>query len=249
MTAEHVWPQWIAKHLPEEPAPHFAIAESEGKPLSVEYRGERMPFTTAVNCVCGTCNSGWMHELETSVAPILAPLIEDRPQTWHEWRQAVAAAWALKTAIMIEQAARDKLRAIPSELYPGFRKWLRPPINSTQIWAARYVGDSPHFYGRGLMRLLLTTTDGTAVSNDLTAYGGCLQVGALVFLLFGHLIQDGPLKTPTDHISRFLVPIWPASPLAEWPPQLAVDDGGLEMLVKSLGDVPPAAPIRPGPSA
>lgn len=245
VTAEHVWPRWIAKYLPKRKGEHFHLVESEGNERSIEFRGDRVPFTTTVNCVCKTCNTGWMHELETTAEPILAPLIEGRSQTWHEWRQAVAAAWAFKTAIMIEQAAEENLRAIPVELRQSFRKWLRPPLLNTQIWAATYAGESPHFYGRSMMRFLLTTPEGIAVPNDLTAYGCCLQVGALVFRLFGHLVQDGPTNVPQGEIARSLVPIWPVSPSIQWPPELAVDDDGMEALVKSMGDVPPAAPIRP----
>jgi hypothetical protein len=245
VTAEHVWPQWIAKYLPKEKAQHLVIVEEEGQEKAVEFRGERVPFTTKVKCVCEPCNNGWMHELETSAEPILAPLIQGKSQTWHEWRQAIAATWALKTSIIVEQAQAD-IRAIPQEIYPGFRQWLRPPPY-TQVWTALYLGESPHFYGRGAMRLLLTTPEGVAVPNDLTAYGACLQVGALAFRLFGHLIREGPRNMPQGDVACCLVPIWPVSPSVEWPPQLGVDDDGLELLVKSMGDVEPGKPIRAKP--
>lgn len=194
-----------------------------------------------------TLQYGWMHELETCAEPILAPLIQGQRQTWHEWRQAIAATWAFKTSIMIEQAAEEELRAIPSEMYPGFRKWQRPPLMNTQVWAGAYTGEPPHFYGRGQMRLMLTTPDGVSVPNDLTAYDACLQIGALVFRLFGHLIREGPRNAPQGDIARCLVPIWPVSPSAEWPPELSVNDDEMEILVKSMGDIPPAEPIRPTP--
>lgn len=247
VTAEHVWPRWIGKYLPREKADHFVVVEHEGQERAVGFRGERVPFSTTSKCVCEACNTGWMHELETCVEPILAPLIQGQRQTWHEWRQAVAATWAFKTSIMIEQAAEEKLRAIPSEICPGFRKWQRPPLMNTQVWAGNYVGESPHFYGRGQMRLMLTTPDGVSVPNDLTAYGACLQVGAVVFRLFGHLIREGPRNVPQGDIARCLVPIWPVSSSVEWPPELAVNDDGMEILVKSMGDMPPADPIRATP--
>lgn len=243
VTAEHVWPQWIAKYLPKVKAPHLVIAEVEGQARAVEFRGERLPFTTVVRCVCEQCNPGWMHELETTAEPILTPVIEGRAQTWHEWRQAVAATWAFKTAIMIEQAGRSDLRAIPREIYPGFPRWLRPPAFA-QVWAAAYAGNSGQFYGHGRLRLLITTAAGVSVPNDLSAYGACLQVGALAFRIFGHLIQGIPPIVPTGDVAQCLVPIWPTVPNAEWPPKVAVDDDGLELLVKSLGDVPPPTGVR-----
>lgn len=245
LTAEHVWPRWIAKYLPEEKSPHHVVVEAEGEEQIVQFRGERVPFSTTVKCVCEPCNTGWMHELETTAEKILAPLIEGKSQVWHEWRQAIAATWALKTSILIEQVQPD-LRAIPTELYKGFRVNLRPPPY-TQIWMAAYAGDSPHFYGRGAMRLLLTTPEGVAVPNDLTAYGACLQVGALVFRLFGHIIRNGPRNVPQGDVARCLIPIWPVSRRIEWPPSMTVDTNGLELLVKSMSDVPPADGVSPGP--
>jgi hypothetical protein len=236
--------------LPKIKGSHFVVVESEGTERTEEFRGQRVPFTTKVKCVCKGCNTGWMHELETSAELVLAPLIQGEPRTWHEWRQSIAATWAFKTAIMIEQGAHDGLRAISPELYRPFRKWLRPPLMNTQIWAAVYAGQSPHFYGRSLMRFLLTTPEDVPVPNDFTAYGGCLQVGALVFRIFGHIVQGGPLNVPQGDVARCLIPIWPVSSSVEWPPELAVNDDGMEILVKSMGNVPPVEPIRaaPGPS-
>jgi hypothetical protein len=245
VTAEHVWPQWIAKYLPKVKAPHHVIAEVEGEGRSVEFRGLRVPFTTKVSCVCEPCNTGWMAELEHTAEHELHAMIEGKAQMLHGWRQAIAATWAFKTAVMIEQAGRADLRAIPHELYQPFRQWLRPPPFA-RLWMATYSGSSGHFYGHGQLRLLITA-GGVSVPNDLTAYGACLQVGALAFLLYGHLIQGLPERVPKGNLARCLIPIWPVILRAEWPPELAVDDGGLEMLVKSLGDVPPAEGVSPGP--
>jgi hypothetical protein len=251
-SAEHVWPQWIAKYLPHIKhikAPHLVVVEAEGQEQAVESRGERVAFTTKVRCVCKSCNTGWMHELETTAEPILAPLIQGKAGAWHQWRQTVAATWAMKTAIMVEQASAPELRAIPNGIFPGFQQILRPPLPPyLQVWTAAYAGPSPHFYGRAMLRLELTA-DGVAVPNDLTAYGACLQIGALTFRLFGHIIKDGPINVPDADIARCLVPIWPVSPRAEWPPELAVDDDGIELLVKSMGDIPPPVPIRPPPQS
>jgi hypothetical protein len=115
LTAEHAWPQWIAKHLPEEKVPHLILAQHEGKKDSYSFRGERLPFTTTVRCVCTSCNSGWMHELEATAEPLLAPLILGRKQTWNEWKQSLAAVWAFKTAAILEQAV-GRSHAIPPEV-------------------------------------------------------------------------------------------------------------------------------------
>jgi hypothetical protein len=86
------------------------------------------------------------------------------------------------------------------------------------------------------MRLLLATPDRVAVPNDLEAYGAFVQVGALVFRIFGHLIQNGPTNVPQGELARALVPIRPVVAAARWPPELTVDDEGLELLVKGMGE-------------
>jgi hypothetical protein len=247
MTAEHVWPQWIAKYVPdtEIEAEHYVVVEAEGKDETVEFRGERVPFTTKAKCVCKACNEGWMAELEHTAEHELHAMIGGKPQVLHEWRESVAATWAFKTAIMVEQA-QPSHRAIPAEVYPHFRRYLTPPPFA-QVWLALYAGVSPHFYGRGEMRLVIDSPAGVAVPDDLTAYGACLQVGALAFRLFGHLIKNGPVNAPSGELARALVPIRRQVPRAEWPPELAVEDEGLHLLVKSMGDIPPAPGVSPGP--
>jgi hypothetical protein len=80
VTAEHAWPKWVAKYLPAERMVHSRVFESREGELSIQNRGQRDPFTTEVNCVGKACNEGWMHELEMSAEPILAPLIEGKAQ-------------------------------------------------------------------------------------------------------------------------------------------------------------------------
>jgi hypothetical protein len=249
VTAEHVWPQWIAKYVPEAKirAEHYVVIEAEGQEQAVHFRGERVPFTTEAKCVCKPCNEGWMAEMEHTAEHELHAMIEGRPQTLHEWRQALAATWAFKTAMMVEQAHTSD-RAISSELYQPFHRYLTPPPFS-QVWIGRYEGQSPHFYGRAQLRFELSTPAGILIPNDLTAYGAVLQAGALVFRLFGHLVKDGPVSVPTGEIARSLIPIRPTIARAEWPPEFAVNDLGLHILGKSLGDVPPAEGVSQGAPA
>jgi hypothetical protein len=249
VTAEHVWPQWIAKYVPEAKmkAEHYVIIEAEGQEQAVYFWGERVAFTTKAKCVCKPCNEGWMAEMEHTAEHELHAMIEGRSQTLHAWRQTLATTWAFKTAMMVEQAhATD--RAIPSELYQPFHQYQTPPPFS-QVWLGRYEGQSPHFYGRVQLRFELTTPAGIVIPNDLTAYGAVLQVGALVFRLFGHLVKNGPANMPTGEVARALVQIRPTIPRAEWPPELVSDDTGLHILGKSMSDIPPPAGVSPGAPA
>ena len=157
VTSEHAWPQWIAKYLPRTKVPHLVLKQYEGRDDTYSFRGERLPFTTTVRCVCLHCNSGWMHELEGTAEPLLSPLIQGKSQVWHEWKQALAATWAFKTMALLEYAVGEI--SIPAEVMPLFRRFLTPPPG-TQVWTGVYTGSGQHQFGSGAMRMLLVDEDG-----------------------------------------------------------------------------------------
>lgn len=95
--------------------------------------------------------------------------------------------------------------------------------------------------------MLLVDEDGNvAHREDASAFGGFVQVGALVFRLRGMLIRDGPGETLDASMAKRLVQIRPVQPKAQCPPTEPIDDDGLHLLVKSMaddstiGDVPPS---------
>jgi hypothetical protein len=168
VTSEHVWPQWIAKYLPREKVEHYRVVESaEGR--SVADRGYRCPFTTQAQCVCKRCNEGWMHELEDTAERELSGKIEGKSQRLHEWRQATAATWALKTAMMIEHSEPPEARTIPLAVYPMFRWYLRL-TTMTQVWMAHYTGENPHPFGHGLLRLQIVGPEGPVEPDQAEPY-------------------------------------------------------------------------------
>jgi hypothetical protein len=230
--AEHVWPQWIAKYLPREKADHFRVQESaEGR--EVQPRGFRFPFTTEANCVCHTCNTGWMHELENSAEAEIAAMIQGKPQRLHEWRQSIAASWAFKTAMMLEQSEPPAARTIPLAIYPMFRRFLRP-TTMTQVWMAHYVGENPHPFGHGLLRAQVIGPTGPVEPDDAEPYALVLGAGQLAFWIVGHLVQGAALHAPNSEVTGRIVQIWPVTPSAAWPPPEPVGDDGLNGLVFSL---------------
>jgi hypothetical protein len=232
VTGEHAWPRWTAKHLPREKAEHLRVVESAAG-LSVEQRGFRPAATTEARCVCRSCNQGWMHELETAAETELTPMIEGKPQRLHEWRQAVAATWALKTAMMVEHCDTPDTRTIPLEIYPMFRWFLRP-TTMTQVWMAHYVGESPHVFGHGMLRAQVIGPSGTIDPDDAKPYALVLSVGQLAFWIIGHLVQGAAPFRPHAEVAARIVPVWPVVPAAAWPPPESVGDDQLHGLVLSL---------------
>jgi hypothetical protein len=236
VTAEHVWPQWIAKYvdMPDEPADHYRVQESaDGQ--TVEYRGRRYPFTTTANCVCERCNTGWMSELEVAVEPIIYRAIQGEPVAWHEYRQATVATWALKTAMMIEQSDPPDKRTIPLRIYPMFRWYLRP-TTMTAVWTAHYTGAEPHHFGRGLLRAAVMGPEGPVEPDEAEPYAAVLTVGQLAFGIVGHLVKGAAIHEPqTPSVLPKIRRIWPPREArSEWPPDVSLTDEGLPSFVLSL---------------
>ncbi len=249
VTAEHVWPEWLAKCLPTEKGTHYRVVESREGATSIEERGHRYPITVEAKCVCETCNSGWMAELEQSAAPILEPLVRGdttnargKPWRWREWRQSIAATWALKTAMMLEHADTEELRTIPKRLYEPFYAFQRPP-HTTQVWVARYIGGDPTHYGRGALGdIEVRGPDGPVDVKDAEPFVVALSVGQLAFRIIGHLVPGVALERPRSDVVPYLARIWPITPssrIAEWPPPQALDNEGLRLLVFSAASPRP----------
>ena len=232
VTSEHVWPGWIAKYLPREKAEHYRLVESaEGRDL--QSRGFRYPFTTEAKCICKPCNEGWMHELEMNCRVRALAHDPGKPQRLHEWRQAIAATWALKTAMMIEHSDSPDTRTIPLAIYPMFRWFLRP-TTMTQVWMVHYVGENPHPFGHALLRAQVVEPEGPVEPDDAEPYVLVVGAGQIAFWILGHLVQGAGLYRPRSEVTGRIVQIWPVTSEATWPPPESVGDGGLNGLVFSL---------------
>lgn len=244
VTGEHAWPQWIAKYIPAdrlEKVKHLHTFESVDG-MTEQSRGHRYPFTTEVRCVCKPCNTGWMHELETTAEDVLAPLIRGdltsrggRPWRLHQWRQAITATWAFKTAMMLEHTDRPERRTIPQVIFPMFAVWLRPTTTTT-MWMARYVGDQPHHFGHGQLLAQVVGPEGPIETDEAKPYAGVLSVGQLAFWYVGHLVQGAAVHQPPHELAPRIARIWPVTAEAEWPPPEAVDDDGMRAFTFSLRD-------------
>jgi hypothetical protein len=195
---------------------------------------DRMPFTTKVGCACEVCNTGWMHELEETAKPILRPLIQgrmrgDKPRILHESRQSVVGTWAIKTAMVLDELYPE-YQAIPRDYYDPFRRHQRP-LAGTTVWMGRYEGAHPHVYYAaalefpGLRKI-------APEAPEIAAYGATIGIGHLVLRVFVTPIEID--VTPVGDTARRLTQIWPTSPVVEWPPELAVDDTGVPLLLQAL---------------
>src|SRR5581483_12340242 len=89
---EHVWPEWVLAKLPKQTIMGF-VGSSKGIVFHREWK---------VKCACRSCNSGWMSDLETDGSSVLGPLIDGRSTHLSALQQRLIAAWAIKTAMVVD---------------------------------------------------------------------------------------------------------------------------------------------------
>lgn len=75
LTLEHIMSKWISEHLKGgEPSIRYRHEKGTGVGAGwpKEFVAELVKLAPRV--VCGTCNSGWMNDLETEMRSILPPM-------------------------------------------------------------------------------------------------------------------------------------------------------------------------------
>ncbi len=238
---EHAAPKWCRDLVPSHgPAEHILVVETADG-LKEEHRGLADPFTTVAEDVCVPCNTGWMEELENWAECWLTKPIRGERRVLRYWRQACAAAWAVKTA-MVWESVEPEHRVIPLDILRSFRQ-LQSPSRRQQVWIGHYSGTEPHPFRRTGGFVIGSMPEGSGDPEYAHAYLVALGVGDLAFVVFGHLL---PMRLPDfafpQHLGSKIIQIWP--PMQEvvtWPPAGALDDADLDAIVRSLG-----APISDG---
>jgi hypothetical protein len=235
-SAEHGFPRWIADEVGRvDPAPHYlGLRTPDG--TSVADHGTRAPFTTTVRDVCEVCNTGWMSELESAAKPVLGPLIRGETQRLGFWRQMLAATWATKTAMVLEQLVPLE-RGIPLDYVHGLRAYQCPPLLRQQVWIGRYSGDQPHAFGHAAGRGGERTVE-EPNPRDGYIYNATLTAGQLAFHIFGHTFKPRLVQRLPEYFVPRLVQIWPlVNEVVSWPPSSRLQDEDLEALATSVGSV------------
>ncbi|HEX4483456.1 MAG TPA: hypothetical protein VH081_06670 [Solirubrobacteraceae bacterium] len=256
---EHAAPQWcgelLAEHLPPPPpdAPtpeHFWILETADGREEV-FRGTRDPFTTVAKDVCVPCNTGWMEELEDWAKQWLAAPVIGKGRALRFWRQACAASWAVKTALVWELVEAEH-RTVPLDVLRIFHQ-LQRPGGRQQVWLGHYQGSQPHHsFRRTAAHLISSPPQGTENPQDAHGYLLAVTIGQLAMVTFGHTLAV-PLASysPGDALPGIplheqfpgkLIQIWPLTNEAvRWPPPAIIDDATLDLIARSLGQPMPEA--------
>ena len=228
-SVEHVIPKWISKSA-RDAVPGInqtsVILDADGTPLRTV--GQKFGDVT-VKCVCTTCNTGWMSKLETSVKPVLLPLVlgtDEFVVVLDEQQQADLAAWVMKTVMMFSFTLPNEFHStIPAADYAHLYRYRRL---STRRMTARAFH-------------LLVPGHGTAGEVLFEAKVGksVNPRGFIGFLRLGHFgVQVYSMRLPGDtrlcEFAEFpnVKPLWPPVARWVWPPEQACDEAMLKALTE-----------------
>jgi hypothetical protein len=249
VSPEHVWPDWLSRALPDP----GSLAHVRSREDMAELVHHAPPFTTKVKRVCGTCNTGWMSQLEEEVKPIALPLIQGQPHKLEARQQRTLAFWAIKTGMMF-QFATPPPWFIPDlhfdELYRS--RGTRTPLANSQVQLAAYGGQRQFagFFAQPLAMTALNPDPRFPPGQGMVAnaYGVTLSLNQLVLQYFAHSVQGIPrLRMIPRGFEDVITVIWPSSPGVRWPPSRWLGDGELSALENAFRNMPDT--VIPAPAS
>jgi len=227
LTVEHAFPQWLSKVVP-----------GDGNFTNVQVLPPRASRRTPlmdirVRAVCAGCNNGWMSRLEAAAKPLLSPMIRGEVSTLSPSDQRTIAAWAVKTAIVLQ--ATGPARDIPSSHGRRLRERGGAPPG-VAVGVGCYVGEVSAMYGATRLHILLDDAREQELpsrQDPRFGYRATICVGHLALQAFQfEMTQFVDPAFGMPPVPPFLL-VWPGlRPVVRWPPAVPIDDRLLKALVE-----------------
>lgn len=226
LSGEHVWPEWVRKHLPlraDQRFPHVWTQAGE-----VVRERTNMPLASiTIRRVCEPCNTGWMARIEEAAEPVLADLIKGNPRTLDQEAMTIAATWGYLKTLVVDLAMNGKQTLVTPVVHAWFRQFQRPP-DSALVALACYGGVRHALYSMSGRNPFNIPAD-TGGSYTVHMYTMILGVGHLVVKVAGHHLPIPVNLDPAAGDRKFASRIWPQPDGAvRWPPSSMLDDTSLK---------------------
>jgi hypothetical protein len=209
-TDEHVFAAWVSAELQKRGS---LVRETEHGRVPIRSLDVTVP-------ICSHCNNRWLSVLENDARPILAPMINGTGSfTLTSDQQKLLAAWALKTALVLDLVSGAPM--IPAGFFYAFRQ-RREALPNTAVWIGAYLDKSA----------IWVDHHGIPAEKP-TDFVTTFTVGRVVFHIVG-MIDEGTVALPTDTPA-----LWRLAPRYQesiaWPrDNLAFGDESLRSLASSV---------------
>jgi hypothetical protein len=201
-------------------------------------------YDAQAKAVCGTCNSGWMSQLEGDARPLIGPmlvgsaaiaLMNDSP--------TLLARWDVKTALMVQYLQPEVL--IPHRFYTAFHQSQLASPN-LRVWVAASDGGQtiPSGYHSYLLDVSGTTPVGEVHTGN--AFGVTFHIDRLVVQVFDHDLPGNlGLPFPQGVDPRFtdtVIQVWPLGVIRTWPPRRRLNAADLDAFKRAFDALADQAP-------
>ena len=177
-------------------------------------------YDLTTRAVCKRCNNGWMAQLEHRTKPLLEPMLHGHARVLLRGPQELLATWAVKTAMMTEQAHSPGRRGIPKEEY-AFLYEHRKPSERVLVWMASYAGEAAAL-GRSYGFDADVRQGFDPDSDRRNVWDALVTFGPVAFNVFGTtvptLLDDLVYRVPGTH------QIWPFQDRFTWRGRPGFDD-------------------------
>jgi hypothetical protein len=215
LTKEHVFGQWLSAVFGADKKTNTVrhTLMLDGKQRGV-WQSDKVDHK--VRMACGQCNQGWMNGLETTVQPLITPMIRGTPAALNLKNQKAIATWAVKTAMVAEYLKPEAQRFFTHEDRRSLMETLEPAGTRTDVWLTRYAGRNDG--------VLSDTVALTLQNRVIGCHVSAFALGQFAVQVCVHRLNPGEVvATRPGPWDRLLVAIWPlqARPVT-WPPTLAV---------------------------
>lgn len=231
-TNEHVISQRISQRV-NEISPFTA---QHGAPVPRAANASRYYMSRIIDiklrAACRDCNGVFFNELEAPCQPFLDHAMADKQWTLDVDIKRHVAAWAYKTALLLQ------LHTIPRKTWPAsildqchdLHTRRHPPVG-VRVWAGRYdLTDSfPDMVHGGRFSELSFRRRGVEYEGSQIIFTLCY---ALFIVVFWHGAAPDDFTLERQRIAaEAIIPIWPAlvGPVP-WPPPVTVSYADLDAL-------------------
>jgi hypothetical protein len=238
ITHEHIWADWLREFIPREMRYHQTrsadVYLDRPDDVSIQRRtGD--PHARRVYCVCKTCNSGWMSQLQEQVRPFLVPILTSEKITLHRRAQKTLASWAAMMTMAAEYMDPSKVAIPQTDRTHLLREG--EPSDHCRIWIAAHRREHYYLFSHHVVEFspeeeIKRTPNALSKEPNAQTTTACIGEHLLVHVLSSYVNRAivRQWKLPPQ-VSPVIHQIWPIrTSTVSWPPASALNDLGIRLL-------------------